>query len=295
MVSAMTMRAPDGGPEVGSHNRGIPIDPSSSNLPQARIFPVDNRLMCSGTMSHATGAPHSPVVASGGSGERFTADDVAAAGPVAKRTVCELRALDSEIGERGRPVRFRRHRQRALQGPAAAPDARRHHHTADSHVRRVLHPHDRLTRRIPHFAVQRTRRRLRSDDDLGGRACYRERGVRAIGAGPRGLVAGAGQGGGGQAADENQAVGEAGRNHGVGECRNRASHKALPAVAEAQSCGDVPTRLGDRAGRLSGAAASPGCPGAPAGSRDGIPAAGRSASGQPETSRPSRCGAWWNR
>src|SRR4051794_30254346 len=76
-----------GNPAAGSHSLGLAIVPSSSCLPHARIFRVGSRVMWSGTMSQATGEPHLPVVASGGSGFRVTVLEVTPIEPVVNRIV----------------------------------------------------------------------------------------------------------------------------------------------------------------------------------------------------------------
>ena len=47
----------------GSQTRGMPMVSATSRLPQAKIFPLGNRVICSGTMSQLTTGPHLPVVA----------------------------------------------------------------------------------------------------------------------------------------------------------------------------------------------------------------------------------------
>ena len=43
---------------AGSQIRGMPMVSATSVLPQAKIFPLGRRLMCSGTMSQSTTGPH---------------------------------------------------------------------------------------------------------------------------------------------------------------------------------------------------------------------------------------------
>src|SRR5574338_1197477 len=77
-----------GGPAAGSHSRGSAIRwVPASNLPHAMIRPVGRRVICSGTMSHDTGASHRPVLASGGRALIVVVADVAEAVPVVNRRV----------------------------------------------------------------------------------------------------------------------------------------------------------------------------------------------------------------
>ncbi len=67
----------------------VPIAPPSSYLPQAMTLPVGSRLMCSGTMSQLTTGPHFPVVASGGSADTVTGDEVTLLAPAVNCRVCD--------------------------------------------------------------------------------------------------------------------------------------------------------------------------------------------------------------
>ena len=62
---------------------------AASVLPQARIFPFGNRFMWSGTTSHATTGPHWPLLASGGSADTSTGDEVTLASPAVNSSACE--------------------------------------------------------------------------------------------------------------------------------------------------------------------------------------------------------------
>src|SRR5512147_1293353 len=84
MSGSATSGAELGEPAAGVQSRGrAMLVVPASHLPHASTLPVGNRLMCSGTMSHDTGASHWPLVAWAGRGLSVTVDEVMAAEPVA--------------------------------------------------------------------------------------------------------------------------------------------------------------------------------------------------------------------
>src|SRR5689334_13807307 len=93
-LTPLTCTAVVGGPAAGSQIRGIPMLSAAEKgswfrLPQAKILPFGNNVICSGTMSHCTTGPQAPVLASAGSGEMVIADEVTVADPAANWIVFE--------------------------------------------------------------------------------------------------------------------------------------------------------------------------------------------------------------
>ena len=182
MVSAGTSLALVGGlPLAGSQSRGIvamePIAPPSSNLPQPITLPVGNRLMCSGTMSQLTTVPHFPVVASEGSAETSTGDEVTLLPPAVNCSVCDPVPLMPRSPNCATPEAS----DVAVKLPPSVP-------LPDAMLAVTSTPAAGLpdasftsttgcTDGIEHFTVERGDRRIGGDDDGAGRAARQGDGV----------------------------------------------------------------------------------------------------------------------